>query len=103
MMTRAERTQSIGTLLTSVTVVLAVLLVSIFAFWAKDAADRHRQAAHIRSVVTLKRAMLAPRDALRTELGLGSAVSVLLFLSVVLIAVGFIKAFRVDLSRVRGD
>jgi multiple sugar transport system permease protein len=39
----------------------------------------------------------------RTELGLGSAVSVLLFLSVVLIAVGFIKAFRVDLSRVRGD
>ncbi|HEY2998114.1 MAG TPA: sugar ABC transporter permease [Acidimicrobiales bacterium] len=39
----------------------------------------------------------------RTELGLGSAVSVLLFLSVVLIAVGFVKGFRVDLSRVRGD
>jgi multiple sugar transport system permease protein len=39
----------------------------------------------------------------RTELGLGSAVSVLLFLSVALIAVAFIKAFRVDLSRVRGD
>lgn len=74
MMTRAERTQSIGTLLTAVTVVLAVLLVSIFAFWAKDAADRHRQAAHIRSVVTLKRAMLAPRDALRTELGLERAI-----------------------------
>jgi trehalose/maltose transport system permease protein len=38
----------------------------------------------------------------RTELGLGSAVAVLLFLSVVLIAVGFVKGFKVDLSRVRG-
>jgi multiple sugar transport system permease protein len=39
----------------------------------------------------------------RTALGLGSAVSVLLFLSVVLIAAIFIKGFRVDLSRVRGE
>jgi multiple sugar transport system permease protein len=39
----------------------------------------------------------------RVEIGLGSAVSVLLFLAVVLIAVGFIKAFRVDLSQTRGD
>jgi multiple sugar transport system permease protein len=39
----------------------------------------------------------------RTELGLGSAVSVLLFLSVVLIAVAFVKGFKVDLSRVRGE
>lgn len=38
----------------------------------------------------------------RTALGLGSAVSVLLFLSVVLIAVVFVKAFRVDLGGVRG-
>jgi multiple sugar transport system permease protein len=38
----------------------------------------------------------------RTALGLGSAVSVLLFLSVLLIAVLFIKGFKVDLSRVRG-
>ena len=74
MMTRTERTQSIGTLLTAITVVLTVLLVSIFAFWAKDAADRHRQAAHIRSVVTLKRAILAPREDLRTELGLERAI-----------------------------
>ncbi|MCA1657159.1 MAG: sugar ABC transporter permease [Actinobacteria bacterium] len=36
------------------------------------------------------------------EIGLGSAVSVLLFLCVVLIAVIFIKGFRVDLSRTRG-
>ncbi|WP_442893206.1 carbohydrate ABC transporter permease [Aquipuribacter sp. SD81] len=34
----------------------------------------------------------------RVEIGLGSAVSVLLFLSVVLIAVGFVKAFKVDLA-----
>ena len=39
----------------------------------------------------------------RLEIGLGSAVSVLLFLSVVLIALGFIKGFKVDLSRMRGD
>lgn len=39
----------------------------------------------------------------RTALGLGSAVSVLLFLSVLLIAVVFIRGFKVDLGRVRGD
>jgi trehalose/maltose transport system permease protein len=39
----------------------------------------------------------------RTALGLGSAVSVLLFLSVVLIALLFVKGFKVDLSRVRGE
>ncbi len=38
----------------------------------------------------------------RTALGLGSAVSVLLFLSVVAIAAAFIKGFKVDLSSVRG-
>ena len=39
----------------------------------------------------------------RTALGLGSAVSVLLFLSVVLIAALFIRGFKVDLSTVRGQ
>ncbi|HEV7760954.1 MAG TPA: sugar ABC transporter permease [Acidimicrobiales bacterium] len=39
----------------------------------------------------------------RTALGLGSAVSVLLFLSVLLIAAVFIRGFKVDLSKVRGD
>jgi multiple sugar transport system permease protein len=34
----------------------------------------------------------------RTALGLGSAVSVLLFLSVILVALAVVKAFRVDLS-----
>ena len=39
----------------------------------------------------------------RLEIGLGSAVSVLLFLSVVIIAFGFIRGFKVDLSQARGD
>ena len=39
----------------------------------------------------------------RTALGLGSAVSVLLFGSVVLIAVLFVKGFGVDLGRARGE
>lgn len=39
----------------------------------------------------------------RTALGLGSAVSVLLFLTVVLIAVSFMRASKLDLARFRGD
>jgi multiple sugar transport system permease protein len=39
----------------------------------------------------------------RVEIGLGSAVSVLLFICVVLIAVGFIKGFKVDLAQARGE
>ncbi|QKG23107.1 carbohydrate ABC transporter permease [Actinomadura verrucosospora] len=39
----------------------------------------------------------------RTAIGLGDAVGVLLFLSVVLIAVVFIKGFRVDLAQARGE
>jgi multiple sugar transport system permease protein len=39
----------------------------------------------------------------RVEIGLGSAVSVLLFLCVMGIAFGFIKGFRIDLSQARGE
>jgi multiple sugar transport system permease protein len=39
----------------------------------------------------------------RLEIGLGSAVSVLLFIAVVLIALVFIKGFKVDLSQARGE
>jgi multiple sugar transport system permease protein len=39
----------------------------------------------------------------RTAVGLGSAVAVLLFFTVVLIAFVFIKLFKTDLSQVRGD
>jgi multiple sugar transport system permease protein len=37
------------------------------------------------------------------NLGMGSAVSVLLFLSIVVIAFVFVKGFKTDLSQVRGD
>ena len=39
----------------------------------------------------------------RLEIGLGSAISVLLFISVVLISGLFIKGFKVDLAQARGD
>ncbi len=39
----------------------------------------------------------------RLEIGLGSAVSVLLFIAVVILAFGFIKGFKVDLSQARGE
>jgi multiple sugar transport system permease protein len=39
----------------------------------------------------------------RVELGLGSALSVLLFISVVLLAFLFVKGFRVNLASVRSD
>ncbi|RBY95636.1 ABC transporter permease [Blastococcus sp. TF02-8] len=39
----------------------------------------------------------------RLEIGLGSAVSVLLFLCVVLLAALFIKGFKVDLAQARGE
>jgi multiple sugar transport system permease protein len=39
----------------------------------------------------------------RVEIGLGSAVSVLLFLCVVLISALFIKGFKVDLAQARGE
>jgi multiple sugar transport system permease protein len=47
---------------------------------------------------------LAYRETIsRVEIGMGSAVSVLLFLSVVLIAFGFIKGFKIDLAQARGE
>ncbi|MGX7681494.1 carbohydrate ABC transporter permease [Jatrophihabitans sp. DSM 45814] len=39
----------------------------------------------------------------RSEIGLGSAISILLFLAVALIAFVFIKVFRTDLSSMRGE
>jgi multiple sugar transport system permease protein len=39
----------------------------------------------------------------RTALGLGSAVSVLLFLSVLLLAAALVRLFRLDLAQVRGE
>jgi len=49
-------------------------------------------------------AFLAYRQTIaRLEIGLGSAVSVLLFLCVVLISALFIRGFKVDLSQTRGE
>jgi multiple sugar transport system permease protein len=39
----------------------------------------------------------------QVQLGLGSALSVLLFLSVLLLAWGIVKVFRVDLAQARGE
>lgn len=39
----------------------------------------------------------------RSEIGLGSAISILLFVCVIIITVIFVKLFKTDLSRVRGD
>ncbi|GAA1627491.1 carbohydrate ABC transporter permease [Georgenia ruanii] len=48
--------------------------------------------------------LLAYRTSIgRLEIGLGSAISVLLFLCVLLIAFGAIKLFKVDLSSARGE
>jgi multiple sugar transport system permease protein len=48
--------------------------------------------------------LLAYRQTIqRLEIGLGSAVSVLLFLSVILISFSFIKLFKVDLASARGE
>ena len=64
-----RRFQSIGALLTAITGVLIVILISIFALFARDAFDRMRQASDTLSVVTLKRSMLAPNQYLRSEVG----------------------------------
>jgi multiple sugar transport system permease protein len=48
--------------------------------------------------------LLAYRQTIqRLEIGLGSAVSVLLFLSVLLISFSFIRLFKVDLAAARGE
>jgi multiple sugar transport system permease protein len=48
--------------------------------------------------------LLAYRQTItRVQIGLGSAVSVLLFLCVVGISVGFVKGFRINLAQARGE
>ena len=57
------------------------------------------------SLIGLEREIHNKSAGLRTHtlVGLGSALSVLLFLCVVLIAFTFIKLFKVDLSQARGE
>ena len=57
----------------------------------------------IATAISCLLSMFAAYAIARLEIGLGSAVSVLLFLAVVLIAALFIKGFKVDLAGTRGD
>ena len=62
---------SLAKLLTVITGFLVVVLVSVFAVFAKTAFERQRDAAHILSVVTVKRDLLQAQEALRVEGGPG--------------------------------
>jgi multiple sugar transport system permease protein len=56
------------------------------------------------SVDTTSVGVLAANQTItRSQVGLGSAISILLFICVVIISVIFVKGFKTDLSRVRGD
>jgi multiple sugar transport system permease protein len=80
-------------------IMVALLFRALDAFRIFDNVFIMTQGANGTETVSL----LAYRQTIsRTEIGLGSAVSVLLFLCVVLICFIFIKGFRTDLSRVRG-
>ena len=75
-MQRVRKSRSIGMLLPAITGALVAMLISMFALAARDAYGRQQQAASTLSVITLKRAMLAPKDSLRQELSAERAVMV---------------------------
>jgi len=78
---------------------VALLFRTLDAFRIFDNVFVMTQGANGTETVSL----LAYRQTIsRTEIGLGSAISVLLFLAVLLICFIFIKGFRTDLSKVRG-
>ena len=81
-------------------IMVAVLFRTLDAFRVFDSVFVMTAGANNTETVSF----LAYRQTIeRVEIGLGSAVSVLLFLSVVLISVLFIKGFKVDLSQARGE
>ena len=80
-------------------IMVALLFRTLDAFRIFDNVFVMTQGANGTETVSL----LAYRQTIsRTEIGLGSAISVLLFLAVLLICFIFIKLFRTDLSKVRG-
>jgi multiple sugar transport system permease protein len=80
-------------------IMVALLFRTLDAFRIFDNVFVMTQGANGTETVSL----LAYRQTIsRTEIGLGSAISVLLFLAVLLICFIFIKGFRTDLSKVRG-
>ncbi|NED95278.1 sugar ABC transporter permease [Phytoactinopolyspora alkaliphila] len=81
-------------------IMVALLFRTLDAFRLFDNVFIMTQGANNTEVVSF----LAYRQTIsRLEIGLGSAVSVLLFLSVVLISVVFIKLFKVNLASARGE
>ena len=81
-------------------IMVAVLFRTLDAFRVFDSVFVMTAGANSTETVSF----LAYRQTIeRVEIGLGSAVSVLLFLSVVLISALFIKGFKVDLSQARGE
>jgi multiple sugar transport system permease protein len=81
-------------------IMVALLFRALDAFRIFDNVFVMTQGAHGTEVVS----MLAYRQTIgRLEVGLGSAVSVLIFLSVVIISLTVIRLFNVDLARARGE
>ncbi len=81
-------------------IMVAVLFRTLDAFRVFDSVFVMTAGANNTETVSF----LAYRQTIsRLEIGLGSAVSVMLFLSVVLICALFIKGFKVDLSATRGE
>jgi multiple sugar transport system permease protein len=81
-------------------IMVALLFRALDAFRIFDSVFIMTQGAHGTEVVSF----LAYRQTIsRLEIGLGSAVSVLIFLSVVLISFTVIRLFKVDLAKARGE
>ena len=81
-------------------IMVALLFRTLDAFRIFDNVFIMTQGANNTEVVSF----LAYRQTIsRLEIGLGSAVSVLLFLCVVIISFAFIKLFKVDLASARGE
>ena len=58
---------SLAKLLSAITGLLVVVLIAVFATLATTAFERQRDAAHIRSIVTVKRDLLEAQEAVRVE------------------------------------
>ena len=62
--------QSLAKLLSVITGLLVVVLIGVFAVFATAAFERQQDAAHILSMVTVKRDLLLAQEAVRLEGGL---------------------------------
>jgi len=66
---RMKRHLSIGFLLSAITMLLVVVLVSVFALLAQDAYRQYSHAKHVLQVTQLARAMITARGDMRSESG----------------------------------